>query len=65
MMQGGLEMVPDMVKQFVVYFYRHIRWPPSPACPYNLQQNGYVKVDVNISLDNNIGDSVIYKFSSE
>lgn len=22
---GGLEMVPDMVKQFVVYFYRHIR----------------------------------------
>lgn len=24
-LQGGLEFVPDMVKQFVVYFYRHIR----------------------------------------
>lgn len=23
--QGGIDMVPDMVKQFVVYFYRHIR----------------------------------------
>ncbi len=23
--QGNLDMVPDMVKQFVVYFYRHIR----------------------------------------
>ena len=25
--QGNLDMVPDMVKQFVVYFYRHIRQP--------------------------------------
>ena len=24
--QGNLDMVPDMVKQFVVYFYRHIRY---------------------------------------
>ena len=24
----GSDPVPDMVKQFVVYFYRHIRWRP-------------------------------------
>ena len=27
----GAEPVPDMVKQFVVYFYRHIRSDYSPA----------------------------------
>ena len=38
----GAEGVPDLVRQFVVYFYRHIRWAGcfilrlSPGCTHEV-----------------------------